>query len=236
VDAARGSSGSGGSVGGAPGHGDDSGTGGIGGRGSDGNAGSGGAAGAGPVDTGSDAGVASACPSLTDGWTPYQPTTTLQCEGGDAFCHYENSGGIELFKIMKNPGQRQRLEQRVHNDYLTGMNQFEGDVRVTAGDGTTVHQVFKFLMLVAYPQNGGELHQHSQTFLASHVFGTWIHVNTIHDVGARQTDIYFDCVKKTSMGQSAPSSPGGWYNKYGVYNLGGSVAQSEWKNVRYFRK
>ena len=43
-------------------------------------------------------------------------------------------------------------------------------------------------------------------------------------------------VKKTTMDQSPPSSPDGWYNKYGVYNLGGSEAQSEWKNVRYYRK
>jgi hypothetical protein len=243
VDAATGVSGGGANVGGAAGNADNSGPGGGGSGGSGGTTGNGatggtaGAASDGPPDTGSDAGAVSACPSLTDGWTAYQPTTTLQCEGGDSFCHYENSGGIELFKITKNPGNvRQRLEQRVHNDYLTGMNQFEGDVRVTSGDGTTVHQVFKFLMLVAYPKNGGELHQHSQTFLASHVFGTWIHVNTIHDVGARKTDIYFDCTKKTTMGEAAPSSPDGWYNKYGVYNLGGSEAQSEWKNVRYFRR
>jgi hypothetical protein len=201
-------------------------------------AGSGGTGGGPPVEAGAtDADTTTPCPSLTQGWTSYQPTLTLQCEGGDAFCTYSNSGGIELFKITKNPANvRQRLEQRVHNDYRTGMNQFEGDLRVTSGDGTTVHQVFKFLMLVAYPQNGGELHQHSQTFLASQVFGKWIHVNTIHDVAAGKTDIYFDCVKKTTMDQSPPDSPDGWYDKYGVYNLGGREAQSEWKNVRYYRR
>jgi hypothetical protein len=203
-----------------------------------GSAGSGGTGGTEPGDAGTvDAGPTSSCPLLTAGWSSYQPTTTLQCEGGDAFCTYVNSGGIELFKITKNPANvRQRLEQRVHNDYQSGMNQFEGDLRVTSGDGTTVHQVFKFLMLVAYPQNGGELHQHSQTFLASQVFGTWIHVNTIHDVGTGKTDVYLDCVMKTTMSQSPPDSPGGWYNKYGVYNLGGREAQSEWTNVRYYRK
>jgi hypothetical protein len=231
-------------AGGGAGSGGDSSTDGVGGTG--GSAGTGGAAaGAGGAGAGgaprddagpSDAGTPS-CPSLIDGWTSYQPTTTLQCEGGDSFCTYSNTDGIELFKITKNPANvRQRLEQRVHNDYKTGMNQFEGDLRVTSGDGTTVHQVFKFLMLVAYPENGGELHQHSQTFLASQVFGKWIHVNTIHDVGAGKTDIYFDCVKKTTMNQSPPDSPGGWYDKYGVYNLGGREAQSEWKNVHYYRK
>ncbi len=225
-------SGSGGDVG----SGNSGGIGGMGG--SAGAVGGSGMGGSKPGDAGTvDGGAASQCPSLTAGWTSYQPTTTLQCEGGDAFCTYSNSGGIELFKITKNPANvRQRLEQRVHNDYESGLNQFEGDLRVTSGDGTTVHQVFKFLMLVAYPQNGGELHQHCQTFLASGVFGTWIHVNTVHDVGTGKTDIYFDCVKKTTMNQSPPDSPGGWYDKYGVYNLGGREAQSEWKNVRYYRK
>lgn len=30
----------------------------------------------------------------------------------------------------------------MQNDYLTGRNEFEGDVRVTIGDFTCVHQVF----------------------------------------------------------------------------------------------
>jgi len=190
----------------------------------------------GAVGMGGSVGVTS-CSSLTDGWTQYKPTISLQCEGGAAFCTYGKVDGIESFKITKNPANvRQRLENRVHNDYLTGENQFEGDVRVISGDGTCVHQVFKFLMLVAYPQNGGELHQHSGTFLADHVFNKWVHVNTIHDVNTGKVDIYFDCVKKTTMNQSAPSVASGWYNKFGVYNLGGSEAQSEWKNVKFYRK
>jgi hypothetical protein len=195
----------------------------------------------------------SACPALTEGWTGYQPEKSLQFEGGDtsggitshpegatisdAHCTYTNSGGIELFKMTKNPaGVRQRCEMRVKNSYRTGSQQFEGDVRVTAGDGTCVHQVFKFLMLVAYPQNGGELHQHSQTFLAGGVFGKWVHVNTVHDTAAGKVDIYIDCVKKLTISQSAPDAADGWYHKYGVYNLGGPYAQSEWRGVRFYRK
>ena len=99
-------------------------SGGIGGTGGSAGTGGGGMAGSEPGDAGTvDAGAASECPSLTAGWTSYQPMTTLQCEGGDAFCTYGNSGGIELFKITKNPANvRQRLEQRVHNDYKSGMN------------------------------------------------------------------------------------------------------------------
>jgi hypothetical protein len=195
----------------------------------------------------------SACPDLTAGWTAYQPEKSLQFEGGgstggiishpdgtnisDAHCTYTNSGGVELFKMTKNPaGVRQRCEMRVKNGYRTGFQQFEGDVRVTAGDGTCVHQIFKFLMLVAYPKNGGELHQHSQTVLTSGVFGKWVHVNTVHDTAAGKVDIYIDCVKKLTMSQSPPDAADGWYHKYGVYNLGGLTAQSEWRDVRFYRK
>jgi hypothetical protein len=184
----------------------------------------------------------------------YRPEKSLQFEGSsgsatgitshpagaslsDDHCTYSDSGGVELFKMTKNPaGVRQRCEMRVKNGYTTGINQFEGDVRVTAGDGTCVHQVFKFLMLVAYPQNGGELHQHSQTFLASGVFGKWVHVNTVHDTAAGKVDIYIDCAKKLTINQSAPDAADGWYNKYGVYNLGGATAQSEWRNVRFYHR
>jgi hypothetical protein len=195
----------------------------------------------------------SACPALTQGWESYQPGKSLQFEGGgttegitslpegamhmDAHCLYTNKDGIELFKMTKNPaGVRQRCEMRVKNGYRTGIQQFEGDLRVTQGDGTCVHQVFKFLMLVAYPKNGGELHQHSQTFLASGIFGKWVHVNTVHDTAAGKVDIYLDCVKKLTIPQSQPDAADGWYHKYGVYNLGGSFAQSEWRNVRFYHR
>jgi hypothetical protein len=202
---------------------------------------------------GSGAGGDVTCPALTAGWTAYQPMRVIHFEGAganpalvgrpatgtqtDTYCNYTNTNGVELFKMTKNPaGVRQRCEARVQNGYSSGIQQFEGDVRVTSGDGTCVLQIFKFLMLVAYPQNGGELHQHSQAFLASGVFGKWVHVNTVHDVAAGKVDIYLDCVKKLTIPQAAPSAADGWYNKYGVYNLGGQLAQSEWKNVKYYRK
>jgi hypothetical protein len=183
-----------------------------------------------------------ACPALTGGWTAYAPKRTIQFEGGDSFCTYQDEGGIELFRMMKNPaGVIQRCEARVANDYNSGVNQFEGDVRVTAGNATCVHQVFKFLMLVVYPQNGGTLTQHTGTFVAAPIDGKWLHVNTIHDVATGKTDIYIDCVKKVTMNALPPTGPNGWYDKYGLYAINGEpprdeVAQVEWKNVRYYRK
>jgi hypothetical protein len=182
---------------------------------------------------------------LTAGWTEYFPTTTIQFQGAgtnNQYCTYSNSGGVELFKMTKNPALLiQRCEARVNNDYLTGTNQFEGDVRVTAANATCLHQVFKFLMIVGFPQNGGELHQHSGTFLESGVNGTWVHVNTVHNTTTKQADIYLDCVHKDTMAELPPDGPSGWYNKYGLYGIDGlppvdPVAQVEWTNVRYYRQ
>jgi hypothetical protein len=206
-----------------------------------------------PSDLGAPPAAPSACPELTAGWMEYRPQMSLQFEGStgsgtgiashpagvsrtEDHCTYTVTGNVELFKMTKNPaGVRQRCEMRVVNGYKTGSQQFEGDVRITAGNGTSVHQIFKFLMLVAYPQNGGSLHQHSQNFLASGVFGKWVHVNTVHDTATGKADIYLDCVKKFTMNQNAPDASYGYYHKYGVYNLT-STAQAEWRNVRLYRK
>jgi hypothetical protein len=213
-------------------------------------------AGSGPEEAGGgdDGGTpAATCPMLTTGWTPYQPTVEIQFEDGtiaaqppapmlqSTYCTYTNSGGIELFRMLKDPaGRIQRCEARVHNEYTTGRNQFEGDVRVTAGNATCVHQVFLFLMLDAFPQNGGEFHEHTGALLSSGVFGKWVHVNTIHDVASGHADIYLDCVQKISVPARPPTGTG-WYNKYGVYAVNhqppvDQMAQSEWTNVKFYRQ
>lgn len=184
----------------------------------------------------------SACPGLTGGWTEYKPTRKIQFQGGDSFCTYRDEGGVEFFRMMKNPvSQTQRCEARVANDYTSGVNQFEGDVRVNMGDATCVHQVFKFMMLNVYPKDGGTLTQHTGTFVTAPIFDRWIHVNTIHDVASGKAEVYVDCVKKVTMNAGSAQGPNGWYNKYGLYGINGvapkgEVSQVEWRNVRYFRK
>jgi hypothetical protein len=218
----------------------------------------------GPASSGDDAGpgggsedggtsTVSACPMLTTGWNEYHPMVTVQFEDGSflgtpqgammqsQYCTYTNSGGIELFKMLKDPaGRIQRCEARVLNEYTTGSNQFEGDVRVTAGNATCVHQVFLFLMLDAFPANGGEFHEHTGALLETGVFSKWVHVNTIHHVASGKADIYLDCVMKGSAPARAPTGTG-WYNKYGVYAVNHAppvemMAQSEWKNVKFYRQ
>jgi hypothetical protein len=170
----------------------------------------------------------------------------IQFEGAgpnNEYCSYSNSGGVEHFKMEKNPaGVIQRCEARVENDYLSGFNQFEGDVQIVSGDNTCVHQVFLFLMLVAYPPNGGELHEHSSIpLLQSGAFGRWIHVNTIHDTSTHKADIYLDCAHELTMGDAAPQDPAGWYDKYGLYGIQkipplGQVSEVYWKNIHFYRR
>jgi hypothetical protein len=162
-------------------------------------------------------------------WIPYTPRKTIQLRGTTAT--YRDSGGIETFTMRRGD---ERSEMRVQNDYKTGINQFEGHVRVFAGQGTSVHQVFKFLMIVAYPNNGGELRQHSyQQLGTTGIFGKWVRVNTIHNTSTRKADIYIDGQLKGTMDDKDPDSPGGWYCKYGVYNTS-DFSQAEWRDVTYF--
>ena len=164
------------------------------------------------------------------GWAPYSPTKTVQLRGSGTT--YKDSAGIEIFTMARGD---ERSEMRIHNDYKDGTNQFEGYVRVSSGQGTSVHQVFKFLMIVAYPQNGGELHQHSQTFLSNGAFGKWVRVNTIHYTASHKAEVYIDGELKTTMADHAWDSPNGWYNKYGVYNTN-SGSKSEWRDIRYWKQ
>jgi hypothetical protein len=185
----------------------------------------------------------SACPDLTAGWTPYTAEKTVQFEGGDSFCTYRDEGGIEFFQMRKNPaGVIQRCEARVHNDYQTGRNQFEGDVRVTAADFTCVHQVFKSFMLDAFPADGGQLRVYSGSApMITGAFGQWVHVNTIHDTATHDIQLYINCARRYDSTARDTPGPQGFYNKYGIYGVlgkppAGEMSQVEWKNVRYYRK
>jgi hypothetical protein len=197
-----------------------------------------------PESGGPGADGPTSCPMLTDGWMPYTALAEFQSEGGgtnDMYCSHSSTGGVESFQMTKNPaGMIQRCEMRVHNDYLTGANQFEGDVKIAEADNTCVHQVFLFLMLVGYPQNGGEIHEHSLNFLESGDFGRWVHVNTIHDTATHLAHVYLDCNLKYNLHDNPPPS-GGWYDKYGLYGIQsmppvGQVSAAQWRNVKFYRK
>src|SRR5688572_16087543 len=165
------------------------------------------------------------------GWTEFTPMKSIQLRGAGA--RYTNENGIETFSTQ--PGD-ERAEARIEDDHRTGTWQFEGWVNVKAGvNGGCIHQVFKFLMIVAYPNDGGEFRQHSyQRLAATGMYDKWVRVNTIHDADAGRADVYID---GTWRGMTPSNSPGpnGWYHKYGIYNSSGTRPVVQWRNVRFFK-
>lgn len=168
-----------------------------------------------------------ACAQIGSGWTSYTPGKHIQLIGPGT--KYSNSGGIETFTMKSGD---QRSEMRVEDDYSSGQRQFEGYLKANYGNGTCMKQVFKFAMVVYYPSNGGELRQHSSTKMIQNIKGVWVRINTIHNVSAKTCDVYVNGVKKATVTQGS----GPWYNKYGVYNCSTEGAQSQWKNIKYWKK
>lgn len=173
----------------------------------------------------------SARAQIGTGWTEYFPMKNIQLRGAGA--RYTNENGIETFSTQ--PGD-ERSEARIVNDHRTGTWQFEGWVNVKAGvNGGCIHQVFKFLMIVVYPNDGGEFRQHSyQRLAATGLYDKWVRVNTIHDPGAGRADVYIDGTWR-GMTESKSPGPEGWYHKYGIYNSSGTRPVVQWRNVRFFK-
>ena len=171
------------------------------------------------------------------GWTPYEPTLRLQLRGCS---DYSSADGVEQFHITcGDTAGDNRAEQRVEDDYSSGSRQFEGEFRVVSmpGTGISVKQTFQaqngaFLMIAA--QNGGRVYSVGNSGdLGTWTTGTWIRINTIHNVASQTHQIYVNGeLKLTKTGGSSP-----WYNKYGAYRIGSGhgPATIEWRNVRFWR-
>lgn len=169
------------------------------------------------------------------GWSSYSPTKKQDVRGSTAT--YSNSGGVETFTIY--PGD-ERSETRVNNNYTSGWNQFEGQVKVTSGTtGTCVHQVFggvtnaTALMIVAHNVSGGDLRRYDSQTLATGIYGVFVRVNTVHDANGNKVSAYINGSNKGTWDDRGNATH---YNKYGVYNIGGSKSQSQWKSTKYWRK
>ena len=140
---------------------------------------------------------------LGPGWTEYHPASVIHMELHDVGQRYpgdstmiDNGGatfnvvnGVEIFQLVNNTSNR--VERRVQNDYTTGRWQFEGEVRVSPPtNDESVMQVWggaaanaTTQMIRAFADNNGSLKRYGTTLLISHIYGTWVRVNVIHDVG-----------------------------------------------------
>jgi hypothetical protein len=181
----------------------------------------------------------SAHAQIGSGWNSYSPTKRLQLRGCS---DYSSANGIETFKVTcNNTTDDNRAEQRIEDDYSSGSRQFEGYVRVASLSGTNISlkQTFQanngaFLMIAVASDSGGRLYPvGTSTTLATNVSGTWVRINTIHDVSSQMHRVYINGSQKfTKSGGTSP-----WYNKYGAYRTGSGKgpATIEWRDTRFWR-
>ena len=174
---------------------------------------------------------------IGSGWTEYRPDLNLQIRGCAA---HSESGGVHQFRVTcaATSGDN-RAEHRILNEYSSGTNQFEGEIRVVEnGTNIIVKQTFMpnmgahFMLAVSAD---GRLYLHGGGGnVASNVVGRWIRINTLHDVAAGTIQVYADGVLATTKTGGRQVT---WHDKYGSYRSqsGRGPAVVEWRNVRYWR-
>jgi hypothetical protein len=175
---------------------------------------------------------------IGSGWTAYSPGMNLQLRGCGA---HSASGGVETFRLTcSSTSADNRAEQRITNDYSSGTNQFEGEVRVVSlgGMNVSLKQTFMpqngaFLMIAV--GSGGRLYSVGNSGdLATGIVGNWVRLNTIHTYSNGNHQIYINgSIKYTKTGgRQVP-----WHDKYGSYRLGSGRGPItvEWRNVRFWR-
>jgi hypothetical protein len=190
--------------------------------------------------------------AIGSGWREYHPNHNLQIQSRGTYqtfpssvAHatgpggsYERAGGIETFRLFNNASNR--VEVRVQDNYTSGQRQFEGELKVSGPtNDESAMQIFgndgpgaTTLMIRSYARNGGTLRGGGKD-LATNVYGTWVHINVIHDATANKYSIYINAVLKSS----ANGPNGTHYFKYGVHGTPGTPsAQHQWRNVHLYRK
>ena len=183
-------------------------------------------------------GATNAWAQIGSGWSAYSPSMRLQLRGCGA---HSSSSGIETFRLTcSDTSNDNRAEQRIENDYTSGTNQFEGEVRVVSlgGSNISLKQTFMpndgaFLMIAV--GSGGRLYSVGNSGdLATGIIGSWVRLNTIHSVSAGTHQIYVNgSLRMTKTGGRQVA----WHDKYGTYRLGSGRGPitAEWRNVRFWR-
>lgn len=175
---------------------------------------------------------------IGSGWNQYNPSKTLQRENSEKYSFYENKNGVETFKLWKNPsGARQRVEQRVNDNYTSGATQFQGEFYMVKaggpqpGDDVCIMQVWLSIMVSVSDYGKGTIYMHGAKMI-DNVIGKWVKINVIHSANTNTASIYFNGSKKWS-GKSKDSNP--FYHKYGLYNCAGAKPIVMWKNIKYYK-
>jgi hypothetical protein len=162
----------------------------------------------------------------------------------DGLCHYDNDGaGTESFYLYNH--RSNRIEIRAHNDYQSGMKQFEGWVWIEPPtNNESIMQIFgspgpnaTTAMFRAFDANGGEIRYYSSPSqaIASGIYGTWTRVNVIHDADGGWVYAY---INGSLAGQWRDRGVSTHYFKYGAYGTHNDATPAYvwWYGVRFFRQ
>jgi hypothetical protein len=179
-------------------------------------------------------------------WKRVYPSSSIQeCAGGNV-----NGASFEL--PSKPNGSTSgsgcsnghlRAEERLKNDYSSGVHQFGGKFKITSfgGDRVSLKQTFNgndggpwFMMAVE--QSGRLYNVEDQETIAEGVakVGATVQVNTVHDIEAGEFTVYINGKERYST-----SSPGGsFYDKYGAYttNSGSGPIKVTWSDVAFWTR
>ncbi len=166
------------------------------------------------------------------GWTPYQPTFSVQERGcGDV--------SDLTFRLTCSTGSGDQRAERRYATYTGGTRQFEGSFRITSMSGSRISlkQTFKttgpFFMLAV--ERGGRLYAvHGGTTVATGAtVGATVRVNTVHQVGSRHRTYI-----NGSLKHDVSSPSGDFYDKFGSYrtNSGQGPVTVVWSGIRFWRK
>jgi hypothetical protein len=185
---------------------------------------------------------------IGSGWREYFPRKEkLEQENSEKHSSLTTKGGVETFKLWKNPAKglpkngRQRIEWRIDDNYTRGSTQFQGDFFVVKGGGPSINddvsimQVFQTLIVSVSDVNGGTLKVGKGR--VSGIKGEWVTINVIHDADKRTSMVYITRNKKAEVVHKGPSKFSDDYNhKYGLYNCAEANPEVRWRNIRYFSK
>ncbi|KAG9250113.1 uncharacterized protein F5Z01DRAFT_640601 [Emericellopsis atlantica] len=136
-----------------------------------------------------------------------------------------------------------RAEERVRNDYSSGVHQFSGQFTIQSfgGDRVSLKQTFHgdegAWFMMAVEQSGRLYNVHDQETIAYEgvaAVGETVQVNTVHDLDAGEITVYINGEEKYTT-----SSPdGSFYDKYGAYatNSGSGPMEVTWSDVAFWRR
>jgi hypothetical protein len=172
---------------------------------------------------------------IGSGWTQYTPSKQQSISGATAY--YNNSGGVETFRISDGD---KRSEMQL-NPHWSNSHQFEGYVNCLAGSGDTGGASIQQIMhddvpdqdvnqVRIYNTSGGTLKVLQGSTLGSGVYGTYVRINVIYYASTHSMETWLNGSKKSTV--TAPDS-GTFYFKYGIYIRPG---QTQWKSIRTWQK